>query len=446
MRLFVGNPQRENPVNRNDLGKHSAWLRLFLINVSFWVACGSCAPFLSAYYKRIGLSFTQIGVLLAIGPIFAIFIQPLWAMLSDRTGKRKLLLILLALCTAGAYLLYYLGTSFAVCLLAVLVVSLFSLALLPLCDALVIDRANAYGFPFARIRIGGTLGYAVMVFGAGMFLEKFDGAQFAVASVAYLLFAGAVMLLPQGSARKEAAPAREEAAPARKEAVPVRKEAAPAWKEAAPARKEAAPARKKAVPARESIFDTSEILFVLALALIESLGLGFCGSFTGSYAVELGFGSSLIGVLSCISALSEVPILLFAGKLMDRFGEIPLLIFSGVMMSLRLCLTGMGLVPAMISAQLLQSVTYMTTYICCTQYISKHVRAGKMSQGQSALAIVQSGLAAVASNLFGGMLVDAVGTRQAFFAVAAGVLVVALLVGGVYFLRKGTHTSCADFH
>lgn len=425
MRLFVGNPLREDPVNRNNLGKHSAWLRLFLINVSFWVACGSCAPFLSAYYKRIGLSFTQIGVLLAIGPIFAIFIQPLWAMLSDRTGKRKLLLILLALCTAGAYLLYYLGTSFAVCLMAVLVVSLFSLALLPLCDALVIDRANAYGFPFARIRIGGTLGYAVMVFGAGMFLEKFDGAQFAVASVAYLLFAGAVMLLPQGRVREAAASAREEAAPARKKA---------------------APARRKAVPARESIFDTSEILFVLALALIESLGLGFCGSFTGSYAVELGFGSSLIGVLSCISALSEVPILLFAGKLMDRFGEIPLLIFSGIMMSLRLCLTGMGLVPAMISAQLLQSVTYMTTYICCTQYISKHVRTGKMSQGQSALAIVQSGLAAVASNLFGGMLVDAVGTRQAFFAVAAGVLVVALLVGGVYFLRKGTHTSCADFH
>ena len=411
MRLFVGNSLRENQVNRNGLDKHSAWLRLFLINVSFWVACGSCAPFISAYYKRIGLSFTQIGVLLAIGPIFAIFIQPLWAMLSDRTGKRKLLLILLALCTAGAYLLYYLGESFAVCLLAVLVVSLFSLALLPLCDALVIDRANAYGFPFARIRIGGTLGYAAMVFGAGMFLEKFDGAQFAVAAVAYLLFAGAVMLLPQGGAREEAAPARE-----------------------------------GAVPARESIFDTSEILFVLALALIESLGLGFSGSFMGSYAVELGFGSSLIGVLSCISALSEVPILLFAGKLVDRFGEIPLLIFSGVMMSLRLFLTGMGLVPAMISAQLLQSVTYMTTYICCTQYISKHVRAGKMSQGQSALAIVQSGLAAVASNLFGGMLVDAVGTRQAFFAVAAGVLVVALLVGGAYFLRKGTHTSCADFH
>lgn len=390
-------------------GKRSAWLRLFLINVGCWVATGSCTPFISAYYKRIGLSFTQIGVLLTIGPIFAIFIQPLWAMLSDRTGKRKPLLILLALCTAGAYLLYYLGASFAVCLLAVLVVSLFSLALLPLCDALVIDRANAYGFPFARIRIGGTLGYAAMVFGVGMFLEKFSWAQFAVASGAYLLFAGAVVLLPQGSAQR-----------------PVRKETAPA---------------QGSKGGMGSIFDTPEILFVLALALIESLGLGFCGSFMGSYAVELGFGSSLIGVLSCVSALSEVPILLFAKKLIDRFGEIPLLIFSGVMMSLRLCLTGMGLVPAMISAQLLQSVTYMITYICCTQYISKHVRAGKMSQGQSALAIVQSGLAAVTSNLFGGMLVDAIGTRQAFFAVAAGVLAIALLVGGVYFLRRGRRAA-----
>ena len=157
MRLFVGNPLRENPVNRNDLGKHYAWLRLFLINVSFWVACGSCAPFLSAYYKRIGLSFTQIGVLLAIGPIFAIFIQPLWAMLSDRTGKRKLLLILLALCTAGAYLLYYLGASFAVCLLAVLIVSLFSLALLPLCDALVITGPMLTAFPLPGSASAGRL-------------------------------------------------------------------------------------------------------------------------------------------------------------------------------------------------------------------------------------------------------------------------------------------------
>lgn len=35
MWLFVGNPLRENQVNRNGLEKHSAWLRLFLINVSF---------------------------------------------------------------------------------------------------------------------------------------------------------------------------------------------------------------------------------------------------------------------------------------------------------------------------------------------------------------------------------------------------------------------------
>ena len=167
---------------------------------------------------------------------------------------------------------------------------------------------------------------------------------------------------------------------------------------------------------------------------------GFNGSFTGVYAVELGYSQRLIGILSCVSALSEVPILLYARKLTKRFGEIPLLAFSAVMTSLRLFLVGLGAVPTMVGAQLLQSVTYMTTYYCCTQYISSHVRQGKMSQGQSVLAAVQAGLASVSANLLGGQLVDRVGTRSGFHAMAAFVLAVSLLVIGsymVYSRKKG---------
>ena len=110
------------------------------------------------------------------------------------------------------------------------------------------------------------------------------------------------------------------------------------------------------------------------------------------------------------------------------------------MTSLRLFLVGLGAVPTMVGAQLLQSVTYMTTYYCCTQYISSHVRQGKMSQGQSVLAAVQAGLASVSANLLGGQLVDRVGTRSGFHAMAAFVLTVSLLVIGsymVYSRKKG---------
>lgn len=380
------------------------WLQLFRTNVAYWVAAGICAPFLSAYYKSIGLTSSQIGVLFAASPICAICIQPLWAWVSDHSGKRKTILAALAVCTAAASLLYYAGKSFAVCFFATMVLSMFSSALLPLCDAIVIDRASAYQCNFATIRIGGTLGFALIVFLAGFLLERHPSVQFLLSCGAYLVFALVVLRIPMDGGPEKA------------------------------------PKSVGHSSAQKGIFVSREVAFVLLFAFVESVGLGFSGSFTGVYAVELGYSQRLIGILSCVSALSEVPILLCARKLTKRFGEIPLLAFSAVMASLRLFLVGLGAVPTMVGAQLLQSVTYMTTYYCCTQYISSHVRQGKMSQGQSVLAAVQAGLASVSANLLGGQLVDRVGTRGGFHAMAAFVLAVSLLVIGsymVYSRRKG---------
>lgn len=376
------------------------WLQLFRTNVAFWMAAGICAPFLSAHYKSIQLTSSQIGMLFAISPVCAICIQPVWAYVSDRSGRRKTVLVALAICTAAASLLYYCGKTFMICLLATVVMSLFSSALLPLCDAIVIDRAQAYHCNFATIRIGGTLGYALIVFLAGFILERHPSIQFALSCGAYLVFALVAWRIPMGEEQ----------------------------------RKLAAKKKELKVSTGKGIFVDNEVIFVLLFAFVESIGLGFCGSFTGVYAVELGHSQKLIGMLSCISALSEVPILLYALRLTKRFGEIPLLSFSAVMISLRLFLIGLGTVPTMFGGQLLQSVTYMTTYYCCTRYISTHVREGKISQGQSILTMVQSGLASVSANLLGGRLVDHVGTRNAFHMMAAFVLAVSLLVIGLYLI------------
>lgn len=375
------------------------WFQLFRTNWVFWSAAGIMAPFMSAYYKSIHLTSTQIGILFAVAPICAICIQPVWAIVSDRLGKRRLVLIGLAVCTAMAALLYYLGQTFLVCLLATVTMAMFSSALQPLCDAILIDRANTHGCNFATIRIGGTLGYAVIVLLMGNVLERWSHGIFALSSAGYLIFALTVAALP-----------REE-------------ETVPSYSKL-----------KSLSSGRRGIFDGNEVIFVLLFAFVMSLGLGFCGSFTGVYAIELGHSQKLIGILSCISALSEVPVLLFARKLTQRFGEITLLGISSVMISLRLFLIGQGLVPAMIGGQLLQGITYMTTYYCCTSYISTHVKPGRISQGQSVLTMIQSGLASVSGNLVGGWLVDSVGTKKAFMTMAAVVLFVSMVVVVVFLM------------
>ena len=383
---------------RNTRNGQKQWFSLFRTNVAFWMAAGILAPFLSAHYKSIGLSSTQIGILFAVSPICAICIQPIWAYISDKTGKRRMVLGLLSVGTAFAALLHYTGNSFPVCFMATVAMALFSSALLPLCDAIVIDLADKFRCNFATIRIGGTLGYALVVILVGVIVERWPGIHFGLAAGGYLVFALAVWGIP----------AQEYAGTKN-------------------------PAEKRGnARGEQGIFVSREVVFVLLFAFVMSLGLGFCGSFTGVYAVELGYSSRFIGMLSCISALSEVPILLYARKLTNRFGEMTILQLSAVLISLRLLLIGHGQTATMILGQLLQGVTYMTTYYCCTRYISAHVKAGKISQGQSVLTLVQSGLASVSGNLAGGWVMDQLGARNAYNVMAMAVLTVSVLVMAAY--------------
>lgn len=379
-------------------GGSYAGMLLLAANIAYWMLAGAYTPFLSAYFTAIGLSATQTGALLTIQPLAVIFIQPLWARLSDRTGKRKLVLSFLVAASAVSVLLYYLGIRFATVLFATVVFSLFFSALLPLCDALVIDGCSTHGVEFARVRMGGTLGYAFVVFVAGSFLDVNPSAQFALVAVLCVIFLITVFLLPVARSFEMGA--------------------------------------QNTVQDDDSndmsdepdkhfvlgIFTTSEIYYVLAFAFVSQMGLGFSGSFLGRYVVELGFGQGLVGVLSAVSALSEVPILLFAGPIVRRFGEMRLLIASCFFMVLRIVLIGVGVVPTMVIGQLMQSVTYMTVYYSCTRYVASHVLPGRQSQGQSVLVMVQSGMAMLMANLAGGVIGDAFGMQMSFYLSALLVL------------------------
>lgn len=381
-------------------------------NVTYWMIAGAYTPFLSSYFTSIGLSATEVGVLLSVSPLAVILVQPFWARLSDATGKRKLVLGLLAILSSSAALIYYVGTTYLAVFAATVAFSLFFSALLPLCDALVIEGCGETGHEFAYVRMGGTCGYAFVVFVVGNLLDERPEMQFALVSVLCLVFLAFVAAFPVSRRHEGAAPAPQ----------------------AEPSDGDATVVNGVVVTEKNSfgIFRSSEILYILAFALVSQVGLGFLGSFMGRYCVELGFGQGFVGVLNSVSALSELPILLFAGVLVARFGEVRILTASCVLMALRLVLVGTGSAPVMVVGQLLQSVTYMTVYYCCTVYVSRNVLPGFLSQGQSIFVMVQSGVAMMISNLAGGAVGDALGTRAGFFLSAGLVLIGTVAVVAAY--------------
>ena len=174
---------------------------LLLANVLYWICAGVYTPFLSAYFTRRGFSSAEVGTLLAVQPICALMVQPIWSFVADRTGRRKQVLIVLCVLSAAVSLVYYVSDGFVASLATTLAFSIFFQALLPLCDSLVIGASEMAGIDFSRVRMGGTIGYAVVVAIVGHVLEVAPEIQFIIVSMALLVFAFQASRLPESDAR-----------------------------------------------------------------------------------------------------------------------------------------------------------------------------------------------------------------------------------------------------
>ena len=160
------------------MNKERTILYLFSINAIIYIASGFYTPFLSAYYAQKGIDAEKIGILLMIGPCVVLLTQRFWAKISDRTGKRKEVLLVTIVGSGFSMLLYYLGNSFLCMFFATVVVTSFTTAVIPLSDAILIARSLKEGYSYSIIRLGGTLGYAVMTICAGMYLKTRPQMQF----------------------------------------------------------------------------------------------------------------------------------------------------------------------------------------------------------------------------------------------------------------------------
>ena len=378
--------------------------RLLAVNTFVWTTTALYMPFIGAYYTQQGITPLQVGLLTSIGPVVSIVIQPLWAYISDRIGRRRRVLIIVSIGSGVTILSYLVHVSFGAFVIATLLLTSFNTAILPLSDALVTSLAAKIEANFAHIRMGGTIGYAVTALILGNFLKSRPSLIFALGSAGYFVLVGFLMLLPGD--------------------------------------RESAPRDRKTGKGSGSkrVFKNNQIYLTLFLAFIMQLGMSFTGTFYSVYVISAGYGQSIVGLSSFISAMSEVPVLMCANRLIRKFGAVNLLVFSVFMMALRLLFAGSGVLPLMLLSQLLQSVTYMTSYYSCVMFISENVVEGKISQGQSRLAMVQAGIGSVSGNILGGFMTDRFGLHRSFMVMAVCVALVACMNAGLISLhsrRKG---------
>jgi PPP family 3-phenylpropionic acid transporter len=353
----------------------------------YFAAIATLLPYLVLYYRELGLAGRQIGVLTALPPLITLVSAPLWTGIADSTHRHRLVLSLSLL----SCILTMLAVSTVSIFWALLpLVVLFAFAIAPagsLADSatmtMLADETEMYG----RVRLGGTFGWGISSFVAGMVIEQ-TGLHSSFYMFAILMFITLLVGLKLVFARVEA--------------------------------------RVSVLHGMRSLLAKPRWILFLAMAFVGGVGLASVNTYLFYYMGELGSSKTLMGIGMVIATLSEIPALFFSNRLINLFKAYGLLVLGLAVTGVRLLLfAAVDLPIGIVFVQLLQGLTFPVIWVAGVTYANENAPAGMSATAQGLFGSVLMGFGAATGNFFGGILIDAYSAR--FMYMFFGVLLIVSL-------------------
>ena len=394
--------QSETPQTQRSQPRR-LWVVWLLFFFQF-AAIGAFYTYLNVYYLEAGLTGTQIGLINMSTALVSVASAVGWGYLSDRTGQNRLLIAIGAVGVLAAVQFTPLLHTFEDFLLLAALGSILGSAPNTLVDSTALsllgDRREDYG----KYRLGGSFGYIGTTFAAGFFFQRFGmEMMFPVYGVIMAMFAGVALLLPQIAIHKTKDGGRGEIGQM------IRR---PAW-----------------------------LLFAVCVFLIW-IATHASIMFLPVSLKAMGAAQSLIGTITTIPAVVEIPFMIFSGSLLRRFGSTRLLMIAMLLMVSRYFLLGFMPVPEWaLGINLINGPAFVFFWNSAVNYAYRMAPPGMAGTAQGLLSSTTS-LAGVASSLISGLLFDYLGPNGIFVVMGFFCLVALLLFGvGSLFWRPSKVTE-----
>lgn len=360
------------------------WLYFF-----FFANFGIFMTFGNVYFREIGLSGAEIGLINSVAPLMGMVSGPLWGVLSDRFRNPRLFLGIAVLGGTAAVLSISLTTTLAGITLTLAAYWLFISACVPLIDTITLGLLGGNRERYGRQRVWGSLGYI-----AGSWLFGFILQQSGLHVLFYGCAAGMLLILPGLAALdlRQAQPTGQ-AAPWAGLAQFIRQ---PTW-----------------------------LLFALSLIVIGIVNNAL-NNFLGIYIRDLNGGEALIGSSAALGVLTELPVMYFSAYFLRRLGNRGMIALGFVFFGVRMLLY--GLIPApgwVLAIALMHGFTYAPYWVGSVSYVSEMAPENLKATAQGMLSFIVSLSSVIGSPINGG-LYDWLGAARLFL--VNGVLAVAALV------------------
>ena len=370
------------------------------IHGTYWLYYGVICSFASVFLLDRGYSNTEIGIILAVGNIFAVLLQPIMGDLADRSrrisffGFMEMMTALLMVLTV--FLLVLQKKSGLLMFVYVMAFGWMNIVQ-PFCNAMnrKLSETGVY-INFGACRAIGSLTYSIMCFFLGSLVERFGVNVLPVTGeVVLILFMTAIVIVAKSFRRAMA-------------------EKSDGTKSAASGSSAANAASGDEEEINLPMFvKRNKMFLVLCLGV---LGLYYTNSVLNTYMAQIaesvGGDNGDIGRIFSILALMEIPTMMFFDRIIKRFRTRTLMKFSAVafVFWILICFLAEN-VMTLILAQFIQPFSFALFLPSIVRFIDDIMSKGEAVKGQTMFTTTTT-MAAVFASLIGGVILDAAGPKM----------------------------------
>ncbi|MCA9902127.1 MAG: MFS transporter [Ardenticatenaceae bacterium] len=357
----------------------------------FWPMVALYAPFFNVYLLSLGFSGTQMGILAAVFPLFALGVSPGLSALADQRGWRRQLLRLSLLGWALVLFLFRFPTTFVPMLLLVILESAMRSPALPIADGLIARMAVRHQLNFGDMRLWGSLGFAAVSILSGIIWQR--------TGYSYMFMAAAIAVLPALVIARKL--------------------------------EEGEVAEGNGRRSARFLAQDKGIITLIASAFLLGIALFGTYIFIGVYIKHLGGTDTHVGLLFGLSALAEVPIMRYSGAIIRKLEGSRALLLAMVLLFVATLGNAVAWSPvSLIAFNLFRGIGYGLFVVVMVQMLNERAPEGWNSTAQSMFQAAFFGLAPLLTSPINGKIYDLWGGSLLFSLMTAviGLSIILLLL------------------
>lgn len=359
--------------------KQSTNFSVFLF--THYAQAGTFITYASLFFAQRGMTVPQIGILMSLVQVMRIFGPNLWGWVADHTRRRVLVF---RATVAGACLAFtgmFFGDSFFQFVIIMVLFNLFTSAVTPLSEALMLAHMRGELTHYGRIRLWGSIGFIVAVMVASYGLQWLGVEAFP------WIVSGMMLTALGASLRISEAPPQAVSAPA--------------------------------PPLRGVLAKPEVIAFFVSSALMVAAHTSLY-VFYSLYLERAGYSKPVIGAMWSLGVLAEIVFFYFQASFLKRATARSLILLAFGVAIFRFGVIGAGgaFLALLVAAQLLHAVTFAAHHAAVLAGMQRWFAGPLQARGQALYISTAYGVGATSGGLFMSLCWDRLGPSAVYYAAA----------------------------